>query len=444
MSLPQEQLDQLVSGYLDDALSDDDRARVEALLESDPSIADELESFRRLRSSLGELLRADRRSLGSGFADRVLEAAVDRAQTEGLADEHPLVRLSEQPAARSPRRDPPRGWRVAAAVLAMAASVALAIGLWNVPASDPAAGDREIAEVPGGLGQDATGQGDPAGDADRAVAITDPGESAGSDDASPRSNGTPREKRSVAASELGGSPERSTDPESGAGRIADPSAVAEAIAETPGRPGRREMAEADPRRSPGLSVDAAAAADAGVGAILVVEVRRTEYGKARPVVRRAMRQAGIGSAAEKQLSDELVTAVTESVESPESIEPTEASILYLQAPAKRLDQLLMTLAADQQGIAAVGWSIAFEAPILDVVRSVGPVEPTDIRHAASLELQGRGADVGGRLAGALAAREFLPVRPSGAAGGGGIPQIAAAAGSDSGSDVMAQVLLLVR
>jgi hypothetical protein len=200
------------------------------------------------------------------------------------------------------------------------------------------------------------------------------------------------------------------------------------------------MAEADPQQSPGLSVDAAA----DVGAILVVEVRRTEYGKARSVVRRAMRQAGIGSADEKQVSDELVGAVTESIQSSEPIEPTEASILYLQAPAKRIDQLLMTLAADQQGIAAVGWSIAFEAPILNVVRSIEPVEPTDIRHASSLELQGGGSEVGGSLAGALAARDFLPVRLSGAAPGGNVPEIAAVAGSDPGSDVMAQVLLLVR
>ena len=44
MSLPRELLDQLLSGYLDDSLSADERARVEQLLQSDDEIVKELEA----------------------------------------------------------------------------------------------------------------------------------------------------------------------------------------------------------------------------------------------------------------------------------------------------------------------------------------------------------------------------------------------------------------
>src|SRR6056297_2260617 len=98
MSAPNESLDQLLSGYLDDALSDDQRRRVEDRLRTDPEAASELESLRSLRATLRALSERDvPPSLGPEFAERVLESAVARARVEGLAEYHPLVRLSEQP-----------------------------------------------------------------------------------------------------------------------------------------------------------------------------------------------------------------------------------------------------------------------------------------------------------------------------------------------------------
>ena len=42
MSLPPALIDQLLTGYLDEVLSADELARVETLLETEPSIAEEL------------------------------------------------------------------------------------------------------------------------------------------------------------------------------------------------------------------------------------------------------------------------------------------------------------------------------------------------------------------------------------------------------------------
>ena len=85
MSLPQDLLDQLLSGYLDDALTADEHIRVERLLRSDPDVAEDLRKLRELRHSLQVLSKVDSDiKLDPGFADRVLGAAVARAREEGL------------------------------------------------------------------------------------------------------------------------------------------------------------------------------------------------------------------------------------------------------------------------------------------------------------------------------------------------------------------------
>ncbi len=129
MSLPKELLDQLLTGYLDDALTADERVRVEQLLHSNAEIAVELEQLRDLRRSLQVLSRVDSDiKLEQGFADRVLGAAVARAREEGLADDHPLIRLAEQPST-SPVVATPHSssWRTAAILVGLAASIVIAV-----------------------------------------------------------------------------------------------------------------------------------------------------------------------------------------------------------------------------------------------------------------------------------------------------------------------------
>ena len=127
MSVPRELLDQLLTGYLDDALSADERARVEQLLQSDPEVAKELAQLRTLRQSLKAVAKADSAiKLDKGFSDRVIGAAMARAHAEGLAEDHPLVRLAEQPSTtRSGGTAAP--WRAAGLMVAIAASIMFAV-----------------------------------------------------------------------------------------------------------------------------------------------------------------------------------------------------------------------------------------------------------------------------------------------------------------------------
>ena len=57
MSLPKDLLDQLLSGYLDDALSADERDRVDQLLKTDDSVVEELAQLQDLRKSLQNIRR---------------------------------------------------------------------------------------------------------------------------------------------------------------------------------------------------------------------------------------------------------------------------------------------------------------------------------------------------------------------------------------------------
>ena len=123
MSIPSDLLDQLLTGYLDNALSPDERARVESLVESDPQVAADLAELRQLQKSLRSVAEADASiQLDTGFADRVLGAAVDRARSEGLGEDHPLVRLADQPSAPVPSRNQSFPYQYAAVLIGLAAS----------------------------------------------------------------------------------------------------------------------------------------------------------------------------------------------------------------------------------------------------------------------------------------------------------------------------------
>jgi anti-sigma factor RsiW len=121
--------DELLSGYLDGELSADEQALVEQRLatsDADRQLLDELRSLR------GDLATLPGVNIDSGFADRVVQAALLQAAM-AAADGAPSVVI----APRSTRQT--RRWMVAAAVLAAAASLMVAIQPWqysspNVPA----------------------------------------------------------------------------------------------------------------------------------------------------------------------------------------------------------------------------------------------------------------------------------------------------------------------
>jgi anti-sigma factor RsiW len=401
MSIPSDLLDQLLTGYLDDALSSDERARVESLLQSDHQVAGQLADLREMQASLRSIAAADSSiQLDSGFADRVLGAAVDRARTEGLSEDHPLVRLTDQRSVSNLSKSDSQPFLYAAILVGLAASIAIAVVMLRPDSSDS---DVPLASV------DVESPGDvvtadlvaeervPAIDS---IVTIDPPE--------------------IPASNI----PASNRPESETAEIVDqPPAVSPAAVAKAAVPDMQIANSDAPNRA-----NFAEPARLQLGAILVLDVRLTAAGQMENAIQSSMQKAGLDRTDEKELPQELAGQFGAA----DYDAPTgQVTVMYVQASAKTLDRFYLSLLGDQVGVESVGMSLAMDAPILKVVQSLA-TDPTTVRHdKTALELSSS-AGVVGQLAGELSQLSFAPLNRQNAG-----------ALSPSGPDEPAQILLLV-
>ncbi len=436
MSIPSDLFDQLLTGYLDDALSPDERARVESLLQSNPQVSADLAELRAMQASLREIADLDSTiRLDAGFADRVLGAAVDRARTEGLNEDHPLVRLTDQPSSNSAPTGRISLYRYAGVMVGLAASIAIAVfALRGDPSDDkplalagitqPENAERERAAIgrSGDLESSSTDESIVGIDSFNADGV-DAGETE-----------TGREAPEPMLEAIATVDRPTTDVPS-----ADVPCRVRAMCPVLDVPSA-DVPSVDARSfdasKAGLSQNIASQAAkqqqpaVQLGAILVLEVRLTAAGQMSNAIASSMRTAGLQPADEKALPGELAEQLASS---DEPIVPEgDMTVLYLQATAKKLDRFYLSLLADQAGVESVGMSLAVNAPILQIVRSLTP-DPTTIRHAnTSLELSSEQSVVGD-LAGQLSRLDFAP-----------LSRETATAMSQNDPDEPAQILLLVR
>ena len=398
MSLPPALIDQLLTGYLDEVLSADELARVETLLKTEPSIAAELVKLQEMRSALKAVALADSDiRLDAGFAERVIDEAVLRARSEGVSDEHPLLRIDKQPVVHAPNVTASPTWRIAAVMVGLAASIALAVFLMRSEQKlEPGDANPQIAEVKPvtpqrGTADDSESQLDPAS-VIAAVPSTNLG--AGSKVDLPGVNST---KDETQRSQL------------------DENSVA-------GMPNLGTESNANGRSTEPVGVEPAAT----LGAILVINVELTAEGRERDVFNAAMKRAGLKASSQKKISDEIV-GITEN---PSLQKPEGAAVVYLQAPAKDLDRLYLGLIADRVGVKSVGMSLAMDAPVMRAINAVRQ-DPTTVRHeSSSLQLLSDD-DTMAQLTDTLLRLEFMGMR-----NGVAVPS--------TGGDQMAEILLLVK
>ena len=398
MSLPPALIDQLLTGYLDEVLSADELARVETLLKTEPSIAAELVKLQEMRSALKAVALADSDiRLDAGFAERVIDEAVLRARSEGVSDEHPLLRIDKQPVVHAPNVTASSTWRIAAVMVGLAASIALAVFLMRSEQKlEPGDANPQIAEVKPvtpqrGTADDSESQLDPAS-VIAAVPSTNLG--AGSKVDLPGVNPT---KDETQRSQL------------------DENSVA-------GMPNLGTESNANGRSTEPVGVEPAAT----LGAILVINVELTAEGRERDVFNAAMKRAGLKASSQKKISDEIV-GITEN---PSLQKPEGAAVVYLQAPAKDLDRLYLGLIADRVGVKSVGMSLAMDAPVMRAINAVRQ-DPTAVRHeSSSLQLLSDD-DTMAQLTDTLLRLEFMGMR-----NGVAVPS--------TGGDQMAEILLLVK
>lgn len=400
MSLPPALIDQLLTGYLDEVLSANELAHIETLLETEPSIAEELAKLQELRSALKAVALADSDiRLDTGFAERVIDEAVMRARSEGVPGEHPLLRIENKPVVNAPAASNSSTWRIAVAMVGLAASIALAVFLMRSE-EERETGDSgpQIAQVKPetpvpGIPEDIKLQPDP----DSAI-----------------------------ASIQSGNP--------GVGRVTESTDVEKLIedgVQSPQIDGNSVAAMPDSGTKPNEFSPTAVGTEpvqpaVNLGAILVVNVELTDEGRERDVFNAAMKRAGLKASSQKKISEDVVGII----ENPSLQKPQGAAVVYLQAPAKDLDRLYLGLIADRVGVKSVGMSLAMNAPVMRAINAVRQ-DPTAVRHdSSSLQLLSDD-DSMAQLTDTLLNLEFMGMR-----NGVAVPS--------TGGDQMAEILLLVK
>lgn len=356
MSLPPAIIDQLLTGYLDEVLTADELAQVEKLLQNEPAVAEELAKLQELRLALKSIALADDDiRLDAGFAERVVDEAVLRARAEGLADEHPLLQLEEQgksnvkPVATVPT------WRVAAVMVGLAASIALALvlvrsdshrGSGNSPADVVVQVDPG---VPVPEEQRGSGFGTDAGTAIVSNRKDEPL-------VDPVGPGPDFDKPLEAMANNQNANKQNTDADSSV-----------ATKDTGPKPDQEaaDMVSVEPNQP------------AALGIIAVYHVELTDLGREQEAFKNALTLAGLSLDHKKKISE----AVVGLSENPQK-QAKDAKVIYLQAPAKALDRLYLRLLADRQGVKGIGMSLATNAPLMRVVNAVRQ-DPTVVRHESS-------------------------------------------------------------
>ncbi len=398
MALPDELIDELLSAYLDGAASGDERARVEQFLRDDPAIAERFRQMREIRNAFRES-RSGGAGLPEDFAERVLSAAIDRAESEALPADHPLRQAAAEPVVRvgSDRTVTRRiAWIVglAAAVL-IAALVSRGFdGQPPAPIDPP-----RIAQ------NDDSSAGEPA--VDRAAVD--------------RAAATPEMSPQTAETMLADSDRDSkTMPES-------MDAVESAPA--PAMPERSAAAEQTP---------ALAAVSKPLQMLMVVEVTLTEAGRDVDAFRQALSAAQIEIGDEREVDEQLARTAIDEVVDEETLDQPSPRMLLLESSAKKLDLLVSELATKREHVQALGFtviSVATDPALLRAIEAVRVSDPTKIRHGdIGVPLSGASERVFAAFSGRLSDRQFAPMEDA--------KMVAAVA--DNGPDQIASILFLVR
>ena len=426
MKPTEEQLDQLLSGYLDDALEADELQNVERWLQDDSDVANRLRELVDVRDSVRQVFQqAPTVKLPDRFSTKVLTAAVARAREEGVDESHPLMRVQEQPLTSViSRPQPVSSRRLVLVVATLAACLVALVFAFDLGGSDQAEELPLIAQSDGVAGSAVSPE------ASSAEVAAKTGSSEGSQASSTLDS---------VASNL----EQETTVESSASNVnslVENASNADDQSSDPSKMGSSSaaaLAAADP-----LDVDptnGTASKSALKGAVLVLDIKQSDAGRSQQAVRKAMEAVGIRGSNQLLLGQESLaglvgqsgTVGTESDGKPATV--SNASLLFLQLSAKQFDRFYQMVWSDQKGVDSLAMSIAYDAPILNLVQSIQQ-DPTTVQHESmAFEIESE-EDQPNLLIDKLQQLPLVPMDRT----------VLVSPGLGSGDDLQTQVLLLVR
>ncbi|MEO1617236.1 MAG: hypothetical protein AAFV88_15405 [Planctomycetota bacterium] len=383
MSLPDELLHELLSAHLDDALSGDERARVETLLSESETARNRFADLQRDRLEIRQALTLSA-TAPPDFAVRVMDSIAEKAP---------------QPVAQTASRRSPILW-----VVGIAASL-LFVG-WLIRS-------QEIGPQPDGL---------LAGNDGVPVENSDPLTS----DVEPETEPARATDQMVAA-ELVDEPLPAELDKETAG---EGQPKVESVAMSP------DTADVSAPEKPRRPVERIIAEPTQM--LMVVRVKRTELGRQRDSFTEALASAGIEIGEERPVSEELVLSVAPNTgDGGEVLNEYRPEVMLLESPIKKLDVLISKLVSDSEGVESVGISLVAsnDAALLSVYDAIRADDPTEVQH------DGRGTPVTGESrafkawAEKLSDRAFMPSNS-----GMGVPSLSAA---KPGNNPMSNLLILV-
>lgn len=470
MSLPRELPDELLSAYMDGELSADERARVEQMLAADPEMRESLRLLQEQSQTLRHSLRSAPQ-LDAAFAERVLAATFAEAQRQSLDASHPVQKAAAERFssrdhtvlhAGTPAHSGNLGRRHFVAGLAIAAGLVLAAVFYLDPGDDRPLATDDLRNQPG--------QNSQAGDE---IAAGGPAQMSGPQGAQGRGEaGTVPPLRQTVDAALPKTEDLLPDaaPQSTVAGSATPAEPVERLAASEpdssrldstaanDRVDRSVAAEQAPRmatRTPAAEAvaDSLPSDQVALRAVLVYEVSLTPLGRERNVINRALREAQIRTADQREIDESLASYLRSggligAAEHDQAAEGTAGddatvSVLFLEGSGRRLEKLMMTLLMAKEEVHSVGFSLAMDPPVMAAVDSLRKVEPTKIRgDVTSVVAQPLApAGVPGSLKGFTAgSRRFAPLRRD------SFPTMAGLSGgtSDEQPDITAMTFLVIR
>lgn len=425
MPLPPEQIEQLLNEYLDDALSGERLATVEAAVAENPALSLRLGRLRDERAERLEAFRDDPRfrnvRLSPDFTQRVVEAAAAAASARPLP----------HPAAPAPAMAGTRRWlRPLAIVAGIAAAVLIAVSLFPKQHAEPNPGPG-LAEA---TRPSVTGEGlasvavpdaiDPVVDTPSAMAEVQAVDIV----ATPRV--TPEAADPVAP----------VQPDAVMPEAAAPSEIAQAMVP--------EAGVAAPDAVPDLAPSAAADPGSSISLdmVMVYEVTRTARGKSNTSVMEALQKAGIDVEARRPVGEDVVgylqqaKLLADDQSRDQRANNQRASVLYVEASGKALDRFMVSMFTDTDNIAQLRWNVATDPPLVAAMKKLQQVSAPDVQHAEDSSTAWRlvsGEGDGEQLDFAVHAdaRPLMPLKREG---------WNAMGSSNQGPDIQSRLILLVR
>lgn len=405
MNQPHDFRRELLSAYIDGQVSDDERARVEGLIQSDPEFAAEERQARRNQESCKDSkLEA---SLGKNFADQVWSAILTQAD-EGQIEESRQVQLaksrSSQPLEES-KSTSAKMARWMGAVAALAACTLLILNFAN-PGDNVNPGDAINQLVTTDGLQDTPPVKDPDVVPDASPDVVSP---------------TPEMLASDAT----------TNPPAPAPDAVTPN-------QTPAVPS--ESSDSGTQISPQQLTEMLAGKQ-NLKMTMLFQVMLTERGKDINELQYALETVGVSKIDELQVSEQefglMAKSGTVRRVRAGSAKSGDTELLLVQGPARQLDRFMISLFNRSESISKIGFRAVLDPNISQALDSIQRIDGKQVRHPDE-DLLARHLKIGADSM-FISAMEFKSLDPKGLAKINWNPQM-----TPSGPDTSVSILVLVR